>query len=136
MRIRMSPKRGQKRFSFLTVHKTLAEVLTDHKLAALGDAYVNFTYSLAVSNKKMQPSGAKVRGHVLAQALKKAGLREYLPSRMTRHTLADAAEALIVYAWLQDYITLEECVEVLEKAEDSVDAFSRLLTTVKNMARF
>jgi len=131
----MIAKRGQKRFHFLTVHKTLAEVLTDHKLAALGDAYVNFAYSLAVSNKKMQPSGAKVKGHVLAQALKKAGLREYLPSRMSRHTLADAAEALIVYAWLQDYITLEECVEVLEKAKDSIDAFSQLLTKVKNTAK-
>jgi uncharacterized protein YfaQ (DUF2300 family) len=132
----MGAKRGEKEFPFLTVHKTLAEVLTDHKLAALGDAYVNFAYSLAVSNKKMQPSGAKVRGHVLAEALKKAGLRECLPSRMSRHTLADAAEALIVYAWLQDCITLAECVEVLEKAEDSVDAFSQLLTKVKNMAKF
>jgi len=132
----MIAKRGQKRFPFLTVHRTLAEVLTDHKLAALGDAYVNFAYSLAVSNKKMQASGAKVKGHVLAHALKKAGLREYLPSRMSRHTLADAAEALIVYAWLQDYITLEECVEVLEKTKDSIDAFSQLLTKVKNTAKF
>lgn len=132
----MGAKRGKKQFQFLTVHKTLAEVLTDHKLAALGDAYVNFAYSLAVSNKKMQPSGAKVRGHVLAEALKKAGLRECLPSRMSRHTLADAAEALIVYAWLQDYITLAECVQVLEKAKDSVDAFSQLLTKVKNVAKF
>lgn len=131
----MSSKRG-KRFPFLTVYKTLAEVLTDHKLAALGDAYVNFAYSLAISNKKSQPSGAKVKGHVLAEAVKKAGLREYLPSRMSRHTLADAAEALIVYAWLQNYITLEECVAVLEKVEDSVEAFSQLLTTVKSRIRF
>ena len=77
----------------------------------------------------------KVKGHVLAQALKKAGLRERLPSRMSRHTLADAAEALIVYAWLQNYITIGECAAVLEKVEDSIDAFSQLLTTVKNRVK-
>ena len=132
----MDSKRREKRFSFLTAHKTLAEVLTDHKLAALGDAYVNFVYSLAVSNRKGQPSGVKVKGHVLAEALKKAGLRERLSSRMSRHTLADAAEALIVYAWLQNHITMGECVAVLEKVEDSVEAFSQLLATVKNRVRF
>lgn len=132
----MGSKRGEKRFPFLTEYKTLAEVLTDHKLAALGDAYVNFAYSLAVSNRKMQPSGAKVKGHVLAEALKKAGLRKCLPSRMSRHTLADAAEALIVYAWLQNYIERGECVAILERVEDSVEAFSKLLTTAKNRVRF
>lgn len=132
----MYSKRREKRFSFLTAHKTLSEVLKDHKLAALGDAYVNFAYSLAISNRKRQPSGVKVKGHVLAEALKKAGLREHLPSRMSRHTLADAAEALIVYAWLQNYITLGECVAVLEKVEDSIEAFSQLLTTVKNRVKF
>ena len=111
-------------------------MLTDHKLASLGDTYINFAYSLALSNRRGKPSGAKVKGNVLAEALKKARLREHMPSRMTRHMLADAAEALIVYAWLHNYITFEESVEILEKTEDSVEGFSQLLVTIKGRIKF
>lgn len=128
-------KRG-KAFSFTKTHGTMTEVLTDHKLASLGDTYTNFAYSLALSNKRGKPSGAKVKGSVLAEALKKARLREHMPSRMTRHMLADAAEALIIYAWLHNYITFEESVEILEKAEDSVEGFSELLVTIKGRIKF
>lgn len=128
-------KRG-KPFSFIKTHRTMTEVLTDHKLASLGDTYTNFAYSLALSNRTGKPSGTKVKGTVLAEALKKARLREHMPSRMTRHTLADAAEALIVYAWLHNYITLEESVEILEKAEDSAEGFSQLLVTIKGRIKF
>lgn len=122
-------------FSFVKSYKNLTEVLIDHKLASLGDAYVNFVFSLALSSKRGEPSGAKVEGNVLANALKKAGLREYMPSRMTRHMFADAAEALIVYAWLNNYITLDESVGMLEKTDDSVEGVSQLLTTIKNRIR-
>jgi len=128
-------KRGSA-FSFIKTHETMTEVLTDHKLASLGDTYINFAYSLALSNRKGKPSGAKVKGTVLAEALKKARLREHMPSRMTRHMLADAAEALIVYAWLHNYITFEESVEILERAEDSVEGFSQLLVTIKGRIKF
>jgi len=114
----------------------MTEVLTDHKLASLGDTYINFVYSLALSNRRREPSGAKVKGDMLAHALKKAGLRDCLPSRMTRHTLADAAEALMVYAWLHTHITLEESVATLEKTDDPIDAFSQLLIKIKNRVKF
>jgi len=134
---RLSPlKKRVGTFSFIKTHENITEVLTNHKLASLGDAYINFVYSLALSNRKGQPSGAKVKGTVLAEAIKKAGLREYLPSRMTRHMLADAAEALIVYAWLHNCITLEESVATLEKTDDPIDGFSQLLATIKNRAKF
>lgn len=128
-------KKRDKAFSFIRTHGTMTEVLTDHKLASLGDIYINFAYSLALSNRRGKPSGAKVKGSMLAEALKKARLREHMPSRMTRHTLADAAEALIVYAWLHKYITLEQSVEILEKAEDPVEGFRRLLVTIKGRIR-
>jgi len=129
-------KKLGRRFSFLKTYGNITEVLTNHRLASLGDAYINFAYSLAISNRKGEPSGAKVKGSVLAEAFKKAGLREHLPSRMARHTLADAAEALIVYAWLHNYVTLEECIGILEKTEDSVEGFNQLLTTTKNRVKF
>jgi hypothetical protein len=111
-------------------------VLADHKLASLGDAFINLVYSLALSNKKGQPSGAKVKGRALAEALRKAGLRKYMPSRITRHMLADAAEALAVYAWLHHYVTLEESTEKLEKTEDLVEGLSQLLLTIKDRIKF
>ena len=114
----------------------MTEVLTDHKLASLGDAFINLVYSLALSNKNGQPSGAKVKGGVLAEAVRKTELRKHLPSRITRHRLADAAEALVVYAWLHQCITLEESVETLGKTEDPVEGVSQLLLTIKERIKF
>lgn len=128
----LSLKKNERIFSFIKTHKSLKDVLVNHELASLGDAYINFVYSLALSNRKGKPSGAKVKGKVLAEALKKAGLREYLPARMTSHMLADAAEALMVYAWLCNCITLEESIKILEKNDDLVNALTQLLMTIKN----
>jgi hypothetical protein len=125
-----------RKFSFQTARRSLAEVLADHSLASLGDAYVNFVYSLVLSNKNRKPIGAKVKGSTLAEALRKAGLRDNLGSGMTRHTLADAAEALIAYAWLNSCITIDESVAIINKCEDPVEGLSLLLETAKKRATF
>jgi hypothetical protein len=117
--------------SFLPKYETLTEVLMDQKLAKLGDAYVNFLYSLVLSKKNKEPTGTKVKGRILADAFKKSGLRKFLPSRITRHKQADAAEALIVYAWIQGHMKMEEGLEILEQYEDNVEAFSFLLLSAK-----
>jgi len=118
-------------FPFVPQHKSLSEVLMDQKLASLGDAYVNFLYSLALSKKNGEPTGTKVKGRLLADAFEKAELRKFLPSRIDRHKKADAAEALIVYAWLRDSMTMEEGLEILEQNGDRVEVFSLLLLTAK-----
>jgi len=125
-----------KPFSFRWVQRSLNQVLIDHSLASLGDSYVNFVYSLAMSERKGAPLGIKVKGSMLAEALRKAGLRQCLPSRMSRHALADAAEALIVYAWLSNRITLGESVAVIEKEKDPVEGLNRLLSTAKERVIF
>lgn len=117
--------------SFIQKHKNINEILMDQKLAKLGDAYVNFLYSLAISKKIGEPTGIKVKGRLLADAFKKAGLRKFLPSRVDRHKQADAAEALIVYAWITGGMTIKEGLKILEQTEDSVEAFSSLLMTAK-----
>lgn len=124
-----------KLYTFTRHYSNVTQILTDHKLAQLGDAYTNFIYSLAMSNRDGEPTGAKVKGSTLATAIKKAGLRDYLPSRMTRHMMADAAEALIVYAWLNNHVTLEESIITLEKTNDSIEGFSRLLTKIKSKTK-
>ena len=118
-------------FSFITVKKDLGAILQDRKLAALGDAYVNFLYSLALSKRKGEPKGSKVEGRLLAEALKRAGFRALLPSRTDRHTQADAVEAFMVYAWLLEAISLEESVTVLETTDDLVEGFCSLLLLAK-----
>jgi hypothetical protein len=50
---------------------------------------------------------------------------------MTSHILADAAEALIVYAWLQGHITLEETMAKLEENNDPVESLTLLLKKTK-----
>jgi hypothetical protein len=118
-------------FEFLQQHQSLCDVMMDHKLAKLGDAYVNFLYSLAISKKFGEPTGIKVKGRLLADAFRKADLRKLLPSRVDRHKQADAAEALIVYAWILDLVTMKEGLKILENQEDSIEAFSNLLLTAK-----
>jgi len=60
-------------------YTSLPQILADRKLASIGDAYINFVYSLALSQRKGKPSGAKVKETALSEALRKAGLREHLP---------------------------------------------------------
>lgn len=132
----MSNLKNSRKFSFVRIYKTLTEVLTDQKLASLGDAYVNFAYSLALSGKKGKPLGVKVKGDILAEALKRSGLRKYLPARMTRRVLANATEALIIYSWLNGHITLEDTIAILEENDDPVEGFGQLLTAIEKCIKF
>jgi len=119
------------KFAFISKYKYLREILMDHKLAALGDAYVNFVYSLALSKRTGEPRGAKVDSHLLAEALKRARLRNFLPRGTDRHKQADAVEALLVYVWTQGLMTLEEGVNTLSQHEETVEAFCSLLFASK-----
>lgn len=104
--------------------------MADHKLAALGDTFVNFVYSLALSKKENRPIGVRVKGSVLSKSLKAAELRGVLPSRINSHTQADAAEALIVYAWMRNIISISETVSILSEADTATEAFSCLLKVI------
>ena len=123
-------KRG-KSFLLAREYDNLREVMTDRDLASLGDAFINFAYSLALSNRKGKPAGAKVKGTLLAEALRRAELREEFRSRASSHDLADAAEALIVYSWLRGCLALEEIVSVLEKSETTVHGLTKLLERIR-----
>lgn len=118
-------------FTFISQYKRLREILMDQKLAALGDAYVNFLYSLALSKKLGEPMGAKVKNRVLADALRRAGLRGFLPPRISRHKQADAAEALIVYAWTKNLLSVQDGMNILGQTKDVTEAFCCLLLKVK-----
>ncbi len=106
---------------------SLEELLLDKDLAALGDSYVNFVYSLALSRKLRRPVGEKVDNQTLAEAVARSGLRRFLPHRVDRHAKGNAAEALLVYAWLSDLIELDDCTEVLSREADATKAFADLI---------
>jgi len=116
--------------STLREYESLEELLLDKDLAALGDSYVNFVYSLAMSRKHKRPVGAKVENQILAKAVAKSGLRKFLPHRVDRHTRGNAAEALLVFAWLRDLIEFEDCTRVLSREDDTAEAFASLLRDV------
>jgi len=126
----LNPKKN-KRFSFIPTYKTVQEIITDQNLATLGDAYTNLIYSLYLSTKTREPTGAKANSHILSKALKQARLRRFLPSRTDRHKQADAAEALLVYAWLQGLTAIKENVNMMIKYKDATEAFSSLLSDAK-----
>ena len=124
------------KLKFIREYADLKEVLMDNKLARLGDAYINFIYSLALSEKKGEPTGRKVKGKILAEAFKSAGLREFLPHRIDAHKLADAAEALILYAWAKNALTSQEAIKILQEAENSVEGFKSLLILARRRLNF
>lgn len=91
---------------------------------------------LTVSNRKGQPIGIKAKGSILTAALRKARLREELPSQMSSHTLADAPESFIVYAWLNDCIGLEESAEIVTKEKDPVCGQTKRLAVIRERITF
>jgi len=129
----MSPKTRRtemKESPIISKYQSIVEILADHELASLGDAYVNFIYSLALSRKMGKPIGKRMNSSTLASALRKANLRKLLPSRTDRHKQADAAESLIVYAWLAGAMSLDETLSIIEEENKEDDLFALLLRTI------
>ena len=118
--------------TFQKKYSSLTEVLLDKDLAKIGDALVNFIFSLAVSNTMKQPQNIRVSSLTLSTALKKSGLRELLPHRTDRHAQANAVEALIMYAWITKMYSLAELLQILEsEAHNPIEAFSKVLHEIK-----
>lgn len=101
---------------------TIRQILRDRQLASLGDAYVNFIYSLALTQISGKPQAIKVSDRILAEALRLSGLREYLGTRVTRKDLANASESLLVEVYRRGVITIEESVKILSQNPDGPGA--------------
>jgi hypothetical protein len=109
----------------------LKSILRNQKLARLGDAYINFAYSLALTQIRHEPTGVKVSDKILAEAARKVNVRQNLPRRVKRGEVANAVESLLIYAWLNNIITLEETVNIIrENIEDQAEAFAKVTEEV------
>jgi len=104
----------------------LQRILTDKDLAKLGDAYVNFIYSLVLTEIEGKPTGIKVSDRILAGAAKKSGLKDLLAKRTRRDDIANAVEALIVYVWREELMRTEEAIDILKKNPDPCTSFTDL----------
>lgn len=102
--------------------ETLRQVIRNKQLASLGDAFVNFVYSLALTEANGKPQSVKVSDRILADAFKLAGLRKYLGTRISKKDLANASESLLVDAYQKKLITIEESVRILSEDPDGLQA--------------
>lgn len=96
----------------------LRQILRNKQLASLGDAYVNFIYSLALTQTSGRPQATKVSDRILAEAFRLAGLREILGTRISRKDIANASESLLVEAYRRDLLKIEESVRILSQNPD------------------
>ncbi len=99
----------------------IREVIRDKQLASLGDAFVNFVYSLALTQTAGKPQAVKVSDRILAEAFRLSGLRKYLGTRVSRKDLANASESLLVKAYQKKLITIEESVRILSQNPDGLE---------------
>ena len=124
---------------------------TDKGLAKIGDGLVNLAYSIAKSifmtkknaNKRIIRTGKKVNKTILSSALKSAELKNFAKSRADAHMIADTAEAIVAYVWLNNYMSLEEMINILsdnlsgdlykriEETQAASKAFTVLLSKMK-----
>jgi len=97
---------------------SLSAASKDKGLAQVGDALVNFIYSIARSQVLSKRTGKKVNRTILSEALKSADLRHLARPRANAHDLADTVEAIVAYAWGKKVLTIEEMILILVKNLD------------------
>ncbi|MHA1861504.1 MAG: ribonuclease III family protein [Candidatus Ranarchaeia archaeon] len=105
---------------------SLRDIALNKGLAKLGDIITNLVYSLAKSLAQQAPTGAKVSGKALANALRLSGIRSNLPGRLSLHQRSDAAEAIIAYLWLTQKYTIDQMVQLLHSEFVAEDFKSRV----------
>ncbi|OLS13382.1 MAG: hypothetical protein RBG13Loki_2978 [Promethearchaeota archaeon CR_4] len=94
---------------------SLSVASKDKGLAQVGDALVNFIYSIARSQVLGKRTGKKVNRTILSEALKNADLRYLASPRANAHDLADTVEAIVAYAWVKKILPIEEMILILAK---------------------
>lgn len=93
----------------------LFEIISDKGLARLGDSYLNFLYSMALSEAEGKPTGARIKDRTLVDVAKATGIRSILPARTPKGRVADSIEALLAYTWLREALKFEDMMEVFRR---------------------
>jgi hypothetical protein len=120
----------------------------DKGLAKLGDEIVNMVYSLAESIFINKATGEKVNATILSESMRLSGLRFLAKSRANAHSIADSAEAVIAYAYLQNKVSIDDFIEKIlagfrkkpfpwndtqMKRDADISALTELLILIKSL---
>jgi hypothetical protein len=112
------------------------QILKNRRLARLGDAYVNFLFSLALTKASGIPVGVKVSDRILFEAAKNSGIRPLLPRRIKRGEVANVIEALVVDSWMRKSLELDEMVDIISKnSDDLTEAATQLVKSILERMR-
>ncbi|MFX0207931.1 MAG: ribonuclease III family protein [Candidatus Hodarchaeota archaeon] len=131
--------RGEKKFLEAYIHKK--------SNAKLGDSLVNFIYSVAKSIVSEMPTGTKVSDSILSEAYRRSlwYSTNTLKLKGKKDRIADTIEALILYFWVHEELSLEKLINPLitklepdrlhhpkEEYYSAVISFQRLLDFLYN----
>jgi hypothetical protein len=100
--------------------KNLTSYVHNKSNAKLGDALVNFIYSVAKSIVSGIPTGMKVSDSILSEAYKGSLWHKTNTLKLSgkKNRIADAIEALILFFWVYEGLDLKELIEPLESHLD------------------
>lgn len=94
--------------------KNPAQSFSDKKLSKLGDALLNFIYSLNLSMSQGVATGGKIPNRILAKAIESSRHRDLIPRRSDKHRKGDLVEAIFAYAWLEGRLDIHESIKFLD----------------------
>ncbi len=111
---------------------TLTDPLQDRGLSSLGDTYLNFIYSLAASLRNKSLSSLRISNKALAEAMKQSGFRSLLPHRLSTHDIGNSAEAMVVYAIVNELASTGEIFQALMNSENLTEALTDEFKKIKS----
>jgi len=91
----------------------MSTLVVSIKLAKLGDAFLNFVVSAALTLHTEKVYGVKVPGRVLSSVFASSLLAHKCGRTPREVERSEVVEALFGYAWLNKWITAEESVQQL-----------------------
>ena len=94
---------------------SLRAILESKDLALIGDSLVNFIFSTLKIGLFGMSGNVHVRDNVLKNAMDLSKLREKLGKNTKPGRVADAAESLIVFAYIHNIMTIYDMVEYLSQ---------------------
>jgi len=97
-------------------NKNILTYIHSKSNAKLGDALVNFIYSVTKSLVSGSPTGMKVSDSILSEAFKGSSWHRTKTLKLSgkKDRIADAVEALILFFWVHEGLGLKKMIEPLE----------------------
>ncbi len=97
-------------------YANIEDILYSKHLASLGDALVNYCYSVArFAINPLLTSSVRVWDSSLATAIRQSPFNSYIKKRISQGELGDCVEAIVAWTYMIGAITLENIIEILKQ---------------------